>query len=101
MPAARPEKALQPECRGIPDGAVNSRQRAGREFQRHEGLPWERTGQVAGLLRREAESRIVFSVSQHDNNAFASGAQLSQAATDELALDLTPLMARQDGHGSQ
>lgn len=87
----------QPECGGIPDNTVNSLQRAVREFQRHECLGRERTGQVAGLLGRKAKSRIVIPVSEDDDDAFTPIAEFGKPAANELAADLAALMAWQDG----
>jgi len=80
---------------------MNSRQRAIGEFQRHECFGRERTGQVAGFLRREAKSRIVVLVSEHDDDTFTSIAELSQTTTNQLAPNLAALMVRLNSHRSQ
>ena len=46
------------------------------KFQRHECVRRERTGQIARLFRRETESRIVFFVSKHDDDAFPDPVEL-------------------------
>ena len=70
---------------------MNPRQRAVGEFQGHECLGRERTGQVAGLLGREAKARIVVLVSQHDDDTFTSFAELSKTAANQLASNLDGL----------
>jgi hypothetical protein len=80
---------------------MNSLQRAVQEFKRHERAGRERTSQVTRLLGRKAESRIVVFVSEHNDDSFPSGAELSQTMTNQLAPNLAALMVRQNGHRGQ
>jgi hypothetical protein len=40
-------------------------------------------------------------VSEHNDDSFPSGAELSQTMTNQLAPNLAALMVRQNGHGGQ
>ena len=90
----------QPECGSIPNRTIDSRQRAVGEFQRHECFGRKRTCQVAGFLAREAKSRIVMFVTQHENDTFSSVTEPSQATVHQLAPNLATLMSRQNSHRS-
>jgi hypothetical protein len=56
---------------------------------------------MASFFAREAKSRIVSFVSKHDDDTLALVAELSQAATNQLAANLAALMLGQNGHRSQ
>jgi len=56
---------------------------------------------MASLLRREAESRIVVFVSEHDDDAFAPVAELGKPTANQLAANLPVLMIWQNGERSQ
>jgi hypothetical protein len=56
---------------------------------------------MAGLLRRKAKSRIVFLVSQNNNDTFSLAAEFGQTMTDKFAAYAVALMLWQHGHWSQ
>jgi len=80
---------------------MDSLQGASEEFKRHECLRGERTGQMAGLLAREAKSGIVVFVSEHDDETFTCVAEASQTKTNQPAPDVAALMLGQNGHRRQ
>ena len=70
------------------------------EFQRHESVGRERTGQIAGFFGREAEARIVLSVSEHDDDTFTLFAKFIQTAANQPTSYQVALMFRQNRHRS-